>query len=116
MASRSSRMDRAGGVRARQALDAVERALRKPILDRYARLTTSGKPVTCQPRADERNGTGPSRGSKYPKVIFDLEAAALAAARELVRAGCRPMTAYPCPRSRRGHWHLKTIRQIDADQ
>jgi hypothetical protein len=40
------------------------------------------------------------------KIIFDNEAAARACAAELEALGGSPLCAYPCPRSRNGHYHL----------
>ena len=88
--------------RAVRALRQIERAERKVVLNRYARLKPSGKPIVCTPGRNER-----SRHSEG-KVIFDSQESAVLAAAELVRLGARRMTAYPCPRSKRGHWHLAT--------
>lgn len=74
-------------------------AARVAVMIRYARLSSTGKTMTC----------GPQYGAR--KVIFDTEEAAIAAAAELRTLGARPQEAYPCGRSKRGHYHLTTIEE-----
>ena len=68
---------------------AREQAQRQAIVARYARLTGSGRPVVCD-----------------DKIIYPDRDSAETAARALEQLGSRPMRAYPCPLSRRGHHHL----------
>lgn len=86
----------------------IQRAERKVILARYARLSKTERPEVCSPSPSER-----VRHSDR-KVIFDSEESAKIAAAALVLLGARRMRAYPCPRSKRGHWHLSTERPDDV--
>lgn len=84
---------------------------RQPILTKYCR-TYGGKIATCGPSPDvvlerQRHGMRPLQR----KVIFDTRENAEAAELEMrVFAGTAPKTAYQCPRSSRGHFHLTTAR------
>lgn len=92
-------------------LDMVE--ARRRILDRYARKLPNGRPMLCTPpRTELLAGSVPGAF----KVIFDCEQDAWDAARELCALGAPPMTPYTCPRSRRGHQHLKTIKQYRSEK
>jgi hypothetical protein len=75
----------------------------------YARTHKDGKPVQCVPGKGEviRRGWTVHTGSDG-KVIYDDLEAAESAAKELARLGWRPMIAYPCDRSKHGHYHLST--------
>lgn len=92
----------------------TERVTRTPtesrhaIWRKYARVN-NGAPVRCTPGKREiaqRGWTVPT-GSDG-KVIYNDRESALAAAREFEQAGLRPMTTYPCDRSKHGHYHLTT--------
>lgn len=72
------------------------RTRRSGILRRYARLNPDGVPIVC-PFTRGRNG---------PKVIFDTEEQADAAAVELGRLTSDSMTTHPCLSG--GHFHLST--------
>lgn len=100
-----------------EALAALSRAVsgtdyyikeRQEILNRYARKFPSGRPMLCQPSRQEMLG-GEVSGAF--KVIYDSDKDAKDAARELCALGAPPMEPYPCPRSRHGHLHLKTIKR-----
>ncbi|GAA1265955.1 hypothetical protein GCM10009609_31460 [Pseudonocardia aurantiaca] len=83
---------------------------RSEVLHRHARLTKNGRPIFCGPARAEIEGWMPSRqdpGSDG-KVIYSTREAAEAAARELESLGARALRAYPCGRSRGGHYHLTT--------
>lgn len=83
------------------------------ITRRYARMR-GGRAMTCVPSTEERRraqryGHSTRNGGK-DKVIYDSAEAAEAARRELERLpGVRPMRAYPCRYSRRGHYHLAQL-------
>lgn len=105
-----------------EALAALNRALgdtpdrvsaRQEVLDRYARKMPNGRPMLCKPpKAELLSGKVPGAF----KVIFDCEKDARDAAAELSRIGAPPMTPYACPRSRKGHLHLKTIKQYRSEK
>jgi hypothetical protein len=93
------------------ALDRLAEVQRQAVLARYARLSSSGRPLVCQPSQKELSGTERRRepNGTTGKVIFDTAEAALDCAAELTRLlGYRPQRAYPCGRSRRGHHHLSS--------
>jgi hypothetical protein len=73
---------------------------------RFARRYADGGPQFCGPSRLERAGRAHPQSGSDGKVVFPDRAAAEAAAAELVSLGARPMRAYRCPRSRRGHHHL----------
>lgn len=85
---------------------------RAEIISRYARMR--GKrpmPLFCVPsQAELSAGVNKAGWAGDGKIIYpDLEAA-LGAGRELMalkRTGVK-LYAYPCPRSKRGHYHLTT--------
>ncbi|MFE2751600.1 hypothetical protein ACFXGA_06305 [Actinosynnema sp. NPDC059335] len=83
---------------------------RPAILAQHARLSKNGRPEVCTPSRAELSGEQRRREGKGSdgKVIYDTVADARAAARKLEAIGARPMIAYPCRRSRHGHYHLKT--------
>lgn len=102
-----------------EALYALEKAAgggdpfaqrRREIIAKYARMSSNGRPATCdQPSRAERAGRIRPQDGADGKVIFPDRAAAEDAARELERLpDTRPMVAYECERSKRGHHHLKT--------
>jgi hypothetical protein len=97
-----------------EALAALNRAIsatpeheqaRRAVLVKYARLRKNGRPILCSPPRSELL-SGHVSGAF--KVIYDTAKNAEDAARELSALGAPPMIPYPCPRSRRGHLHLKT--------
>jgi hypothetical protein len=105
-----------------EALAALNRAIsatpeheeaRRAVLVKYARLRKNGKPTLCSPPKRELLG-GEVPGAF--KVIYDTEENAKDAARELCALGAPPMFPYPCPRSRRGHVHLKTNKQYSFEK
>lgn len=83
---------------------------RSEVLHRYARLTTSGRPVFCTPSQAEIAGVVALRQGRGTdgKVIYDTRETAEAAARELETLGARALRSYVCGRSRSGHFHLAT--------
>lgn len=74
------------------------------VTDKYARIR-NGKPVVCtaSPRSPEDEGP---RGAR---VVFRDKTAAKAAATELGEIYETTFRAYPCPRSRHGHYHLTDL-------
>jgi hypothetical protein len=73
------------------------------VIQRWARLRPSGKPVLCSPspRSSDRRSEN--------KVIYDSIEAARSAASELRKLGSLEMEPYTCHRStRRHHQHLRT--------
>lgn len=81
----------------------VRQQLMQEALLRYGRLSRSGRPEVCIPRrADD------DPGPRGPRVILRDRECAEAYAAELARIfpWQRPQRAYPCPRSRHGHYHL----------
>lgn len=105
-----------------EALAALNRAVsgtdlyileRRKILERYARKLPNGKPMLCKPpRKELLAGEVPGAF----KVIYNNAKDAGDAARELSRLGAPPMTPYPCPRSKHGHHHLKTIKKYKDEK
>lgn len=94
----------------READQAGDRMLaqRREILSRHARLYPSGTPMLCAPsRAEQRDPDALWRwqGSDDKVILID-EQHAKDAAKELSALYGKPMYVYPCPRSRRGHYHL----------
>lgn len=83
---------------------------RQSVITLYARLRSNGAPEFCIPSRRERNGLQPKLGSAN-KVIYPDKEAAENAARDLMALGSRPLVAYPCPRSRRGHFHVATEKR-----
>lgn len=86
------------------------------IIRRYARKHTSGRLMRCKPSILERAG-GKRRekeGSDW-KVIYDTEDAAKNCAIQIELRGGPKMRAYPCRRSRHGHYHL-TMRLDDGER
>lgn len=88
--------------------EARKREERRKIIERYARKKPDGSPMLCKPSKQEK-----AEGSTHSelKIIYDTETDARKAARELRKLGARPMAPYPCPRSRHGHLHLRTIKR-----
>mgnify|MGYP006160644935 CR=1 FL=1 len=86
----------------RLRLDREQQA--RAVLDRYARLSSSGRPVMC----------GPVRATA--KVVYDDEAAAQHAADELHQIYGGVLYPYPCERSRHGHYHHTSQRPQATDQ
>lgn len=97
--------------RKRTPLEHIEILERYTILVRHARLMRNGRTVVlCTPSYEERHRGvhTKSTGSNW-KVIFDSRKQAEDCIKELRRLpGVRPMIAYPCPRSRHGHYHIAT--------
>lgn len=75
------------------------------IIMKYARLDAKGRPMFCHPSAAE---TSRDRRPLKKKVIYPDHASARAAAVELEAINGYPLMEYPCPRSRKGHFHLTT--------
>jgi hypothetical protein len=78
------------------------------VLKRHARLDRNGKPQRCTPSQLERWGgrRKETEGSDL-KIIFNNRLEAEAAAREFeALPDGVPQRAYPCRRSKHGHYHL----------
>ncbi|WP_143172017.1 hypothetical protein [Pseudonocardia thermophila] len=88
----------------------IRDAARGEVVARHARLQRNGRPVFCTPSRAELDGTVALRQGRGTdgKIIYETREAAEAAARELEQLGARPLRAYRCNRSRRGHYHLTT--------
>lgn len=100
-----------GSQRARIARDAAEKARdqeRRDILARHCRLSAAGTPLSCAPTKKEKeNPESHWRGQgDDDKVILLNEKHAEECARELAVLYGKPMRAYECPRSKRGHFHV----------
>lgn len=87
---------------------AEHEAARRLICEKYGRKRPNGRVILCSPSQRELLG---GRVPGAFKIIFDSEEDARNAASELSALGAPPMTPYLCPRSRRGHLHLKTLRE-----
>lgn len=83
--------------------------VRHAILDRFARLKPSGKPVLCVPTRAELSGGRPrvNTPGNDGKIIFDTRELAEACAKEFLAVGGVPQIAYRCNRGKRGHHHLR---------
>jgi hypothetical protein len=83
------------------------------IIYKYCRkYPNSGRPIFCTPSFEEQVRMDTLRYKKKKKYIYDSEEIALKCADELTRtAGWTRQKAYPCPRSKHGHYHL-TRRQM----
>jgi len=92
----------------------------RAIVARHARLDDHGVPIKCGPSRPERarRATTPDpvvvgakkmqvSGNDYKVILLD-EAHAKACARELEALDGKPRRAYPCPRSKSGHFHTGT--------
>lgn len=85
------------------------KAQRRDIIHRYCRLTPGGKPVFCNISVAEiarRARSGIARPARQP-IIYDTLEAARAAAAEMFELDGIQQRAYPCPRSHKGHFHLR---------
>lgn len=69
----------------------------RPVLQRFARISRSGKPVIC-------GAAGTPRGNH--KIVYDTVEQAVAAELELRRITGVQEYPYPCARSTHGHVHL----------
>jgi hypothetical protein len=96
--------------RAAVALTALTAVRTQAVVARHARLHRDGEPMLCVPGRAERRDSQRRRENPGTdgKVIYDDEATALACAAELEALGLKPQRAYPCGRSRHGHYHLAT--------
>lgn len=96
------------GPRGGEQADGRLLAARREIWARHARLYGSGAPMLCAPGREERRNPDDlwRRQGSDDKVILLDEQHAKDAARELSDLYGKPMYVYPCPRSRRGHFHL----------
>lgn len=87
------------------------KAARRAILERFARLDDTGKPVLCTP---PRRELLMDRVPGAFKVIYDAEQNAIDSARELAFLGGPPQKPYQCERG--NHLHLKTIGQYCSEK
>lgn len=96
--------------KALDTLDALDEDQRRAVLDKHCRRSNNGRIQFCavsQKERDRARAEGRRIGDEG-KPIFPDRASAEAAARELEALGARPMYAYECKRSRRGHHHIST--------
>lgn len=94
----------------------------RAIIVRYARLDNNGVPIRCAPSRAEKPGRMPAAAIQVAsrrdwqlagndeKVILRDEAAGWECARELELLDGKARRAYPCPRSKSGHYHTTTLR------
>lgn len=75
------------------------------ILTECASVRGNGKPYRCRPSKD-----GEDRAGSEGKIIYLKQANAEDAARRFTELDGKPSWPYRCPYSRRGHWHLTSMR------
>lgn len=90
---------------ARHVVDVDER---REVIQRFARLHPSGRPVFCTPSQAELAGEirRVTAWGNDGKVVFDSLERAEACARVLESIGCEPLLAYECKRGGSDHHHL----------
>jgi hypothetical protein len=93
-----------------EAIERDESARIACVIRRYARLLPNGNPTRCWPSKAERCGAAPRlmKSGTDDKVIYDTLDAATWAGMELGAICDTRFRPYPCARSRRGHYHLRT--------
>lgn len=85
------------------------------IIKNHARLDAKGRPAFCRPgQAEIAARRLREQDVGVGKVIYPDRAAACAAAAEFGELNGYPVVAYPCQRSRKGHFHLTTDRRATS--
>jgi len=87
------------------------------ILARHCRLSGNGIPLRCAATREEKNNPElmVERRAYVDKVILIDHQHAEDCARELTALFGTPHRVYPCPRSKRGHYHLTTQAEYRPD-
>ena len=92
-------------------MDTTQRTTYDRIMNEHGRPSfRPGEPMRCRPSNAELRGDEPRRAphANDGRVIFDSEDQARAAIAELHEAGARFQEPFQCPRSKSGHWHIRT--------
>lgn len=95
----------------RDAVQRLDHHLAQVVIRKYARMIDEDRYARCTPGFDEWRAAHDRRGKtnephSASKAIYDSREAAEAAAAELTAIDGWPLYAYPCERSKHGHYHL----------